>query len=355
MVERAGVGSMNEPPAADPKPIAHGGRLNEARRMFPGAPEPFLDLSTGINPLAYPLPIFTPDCFTRLPEPEAEASLLSAAAAAYGANDPSLLAAAPGTQILIDLLPRLWPADRVAVLGPTYAEHAHAWTKVGASVATVADIAKLEGARVAVVCNPNNPDGRRIAPNRLLALADRLHAAGGLVVVDEAFADLEDDGLSLAWALPHPAVIVLRSFGKTYGLAGVRLGFALAAPARAMRIRDALGPWAVSGPAIAVGCTALSDRSWLDATKARLERDRSRLDALLSLAALRVIGGTLLFRLGESPSAAAIFQHLGRAGILVRRFAARPAWLRVGLPGAPEAWQRLEAALTSSRTPPPLH
>src|ERR1700733_14466115 len=163
MVEHAGVGSMNEAPAADPKPIAHGGRLNEARRMFPGAPEPFLDLSTGINPVPYPLPNFVPDCFTRLPEPEAETALLSAAAAAYGAIDPSLLAAAPGTQILIDLLPRLWPAETVAVLGPTYAEHAHAWSKIGANVATVADIAALEDASVAVVCNPNNPDGRRIA------------------------------------------------------------------------------------------------------------------------------------------------------------------------------------------------
>jgi cobalamin biosynthetic protein CobC len=345
---------MNEPPAADPKPIAHGGRLNEARRMFPGAPEPFLDLSTGINPVPYPLPTFAPDCFTRLPEPEAEAALLSAAAAAYSAIDPSLLAAAPGTQILIDLLPRLWPAVSVAVLGPTYAEHAHAWSKIGASITTVTDIAELEGARVAVVCNPNNPDGRRIAPERLLALAERLQAGGGLLVVDEAFADLEDNGLSLAGALPHPAVIVLRSFGKTYGLAGVRLGFALTAEARAARIRDALGPWAVSGPAIAVGCAALADRNWLETTRARLERDRSRLDALLSLAGLHVIGGTLLFRLGESPSAAAIFQHLGHAGILVRRFDAQPAWLRVGLPGSPEAWQRLEAAITSSRTPPPL-
>ncbi len=322
--------------------------------MFPGAPDPFLDLSTGINPVPYPLPSFAPDCFTRLPEPEAEAALLSAAAAAYGAMDPSLLAAAPGTQILIDLLPRLWPADRVAVLGPTYAEHAYAWSKIGAGVTTVADIAELESASVAVVCNPNNPDGRRIAPDRLLSLAGRLHAGGGLLVVDEAFADLEDDGLSVAGILPHPAIIVLRSFGKTYGLAGVRLGFALAAPERAMRIRDALGPWAVSGPAIAVGCAALADRNWLEATKARLDRDRSRLDALLSLAGLHVIGGTLLFRLGESPSATAIFQHLGRAGILVRRFAAQPGWLRVGLPGSPEAWQRLEAAITSSRTPLPL-
>jgi cobalamin biosynthesis protein CobC len=344
---------MDEPPAADPKPIAHGGRLNEARRMFPGAPEPFLDLSTGINPVPYPLPTFTLDCFTRLPEPEAEAALLSAAAAAYGVIDPSMLAAAPGTQILIDLLPRLWPAERVAVLGPTYAEHAYAWGKIGASVTTVADFGALEGVSVAVVCNPNNPNGRRIATDRLLALAERQHAGGGLLVVDEAFADLEDDGLSLAGALPHPAIIVLRSFGKTYGLAGVRLGFALAAPDRVMRIRDALGPWAVSGPAIAVGCVALADRGWLEATKARLERDRSRLDAMLALAGLHVIGGTHLFRLGESPSAAAVFQRLGHAGILVRRFAAQPAWLRVGLPGTPDAWQRLEAAITSSRTPPP--
>jgi len=360
------VGSMTELPAVSMGGIAHGGRLNQARRLFPNAPEPFLDLSTGINPLAYPLPDLDPECFTRLPEPESEAALLAAAAAAYGAADASLIAAAPGTQILIDLIPLLWPASGVVVLGPTYAEYAQAWRNVGAGVTGVSaigvsgtavrvsgvtDFADLETAArrengiVVVLCNPNNPDGRRIEPARLLALADRLAAGGGLLLVDEAFADLEDDGLSLVPSVPHPAVIVLRSFGKTYGLAGVRLGFAIAAPDRARRITAALGPWAVSGPAIAIARAALADRGWRAATRRRLESETVTLDAMLSRAGLRVIGGTALFRLGEGPEAASIFQRLGRAGIAVRRFAEQPNWLRFGFPGSPEAWRRLDAAL----------
>jgi histidinol-phosphate/aromatic aminotransferase/cobyric acid decarboxylase-like protein len=410
------VGSMTDLPAVSMGGIAHGGRLNQARRLFPNAPEPFLDLSTGINPLAYPLPDLSPECFTRLPEPEAEAALLAAAATAYGAADASLIAAAPGTQILIDLIPLLWPASGVVVLGPTYAEYAQAWRNVGAGVIGanltgvgvtgvsaigasvsgagvavasmsggrvtggrvtgvgvavasvtgvsaispsgtgvrvigVTDFADLETAArresgiVVVLCNPNNPDGRRIEPARLLELADRLAAGGGLLLVDEAFADLEDDGLSLVPSLPHPAVIVLRSFGKTYGLAGVRLGFAIAAPDRARRISSALGPWAVSGPAIAIARAALADRGWLAATRRRLDRETVTLDAMLSRAGLRVIGGTALFRLSEGPKAASIFQRLGRAGIAVRRFAEQPNWLRFGVPGSPEAWRRLDAAL----------
>jgi cobalamin biosynthesis protein CobC len=337
-------------PVVRPDRIAHGGRLNQARTLFPNAPEPFLDLSTGINPLAYPLPQLAAECFTRLPEPEAEAALLTAAAAAYGAADPSLIAAAPGTQILIDLIPRLWPSAAVSVLGPTYAEHAQSWRKIGALVTTISDPAALEAVAqqrgaVIVLCNPNNPDGQRITPSRLLALANRLAAGEGLLLVDEAFADLEDDSLSLVRSLPHPAVIVLRSFGKTFGLAGVRLGFALATPDRAQQISQALGPWAVSGPAIAIGRAALGNRAWLETTRRRLDQETVMLDAMLTRAGFRVIGGTALFRLGECSHAATIFQRLGQAGILVRRFAEQPNWLRFGLPGPPEAWRRLDAAL----------
>ncbi len=343
-----GLASTSAAAAADGG-LPHGGRLGEARALFPGAPEPFLDLSTGINPVAYPVTALPPNCFTRLPEPDDEAALRRAAAAAYGAASPALVAAAPGTQLLIDLLPRLFPAASAAVLGPTYAEHAHAWDKSGAKVATAAAFAALDAAQTAVVCNPNNPDGRRIAPADLLALADRRAAQGGMLVVDEAFADLEGEGLSVVPALPHPGLIVLRSFGKTYGLAGLRLGFALASPDRAAAIRAALGPWAVSGPALAIGRAALADRDWRAATQARLTREAATLDSLLTAAGLRAAGGTRLFRLAESEEAAALFVHLGRAGILVRRFAGQPAWLRFGLPGQPDAWERLRAALAMFR------
>lgn len=330
--------------------MAHGGRLSEARRLFPDAPEPWLDLSTGINPRPYPLPPLAPECFARLPEPEAVEALQSVAASAYGAAQPAMVVAAPGTQILIDLLPRLWPARLVAVLEPTYAEHARAWSRTGASVEKVAAFDALPGAAaVAALCNPNNPDGRRVASDRMLALADTMAARGGLLVVDEAFADVEPGGLSLTNALPHPAIIILRSIGKTYGLAGLRLGFALAAPERAALIRDALGPWAVSGPAIAIGQAALSDRTWLAATSEHLARDARALDACLSDSGLCVLGGTRLFRLVGAHNAQAIFSKLGCAGILVRRFADQTTWLRFGQPGSAAHMERLTMALRGER------
>lgn len=310
-----------------------------------------MDLSTGINRVPYPLPDLAAEVFTRLPEPEALEALQEAAAIAYGAA-PAMVAAAPGTQALISLLPRLLPQRRVAVLGPTYAEHAAAWRAAGSHVAEVARFEDLDGAAsCAVLCNPNNPDGRRVPLSALSALADRLAGRGGLLVVDEAFADFEG-GTSAVPALPHPALVVLRSFGKAYGLAGLRLGFALSDARTAALIRAALGPWAVSGPAITVGRQALLDRAWAAAAAARLAREATDLDRCLAVAGLHVLGGTRLFRLAEGAHAAALFQQLGTAGILVRRFAAHPHWLRFGIPGQPAEWDRLRAALRQGGAQP---
>ena len=322
------------------QPIAHGGGLLAARRRFAGAPEPWLDLSTGINPLAYPvrLPI---EALTRLPEAESVAGMEAVAAGAYGVADPAMVAAAPGTQSLIHLLPRLLPGRSVAVLGPTYAEHQAAWALTG-RVRMVGDLGAVGDAQVVAVVRPNNPDGARADAAVLLALADRLAARDGLLVVDEAFADLED--CSLAAALPRPGLMLLRSFGKAYGLAGVRLGFLLAEPELAARVREALGPWAVSGPALWAGQAALADSAWRVAAGARLARDTVRLDQMLERAGYRVLGGTRLFRLAAVADAAGAFERLGQAGILVRRFAEHPDWLRFGLPPE-QGWSRLEAAL----------
>jgi cobalamin biosynthetic protein CobC len=329
---------------AETATLAHGGRLGEARRLFPSAPEPFLDLSTGINPIAYPIPPLDDEVWQRLPEPETLDALQRAAALAYGVKDPAMVVAAPGTQLLISLLPHLLGHRSATILEPTYGEHLAAWRNAGADARAVTRFDDLDPHGAAVVCNPNNPDGRRLPPETLLGLADRLAARDGILVVDEAFADF-DPALSMAPALPHPALLVLRSFGKAYGLAGLRLGFALTAPDRAHRLRTALGPWAVSGPAACIGMTALADTEWRDQASARLMVTAERLDTLLQSAGLRVLGGTLLFRLTESADAAPLFDRLGHAGILVRRFEAHPTWLRLGLPADQPAWNRLENAL----------
>ncbi len=323
----------------------HGGNVAAARSAFPDAPQPWIDLSTGINGRPYPIGALEAASFERLPEPGAVVALETAAACAYGA-DPACVIAAPGTQALIQWLQWLFPARRVGVLGFSYAEHARVWGRAGAVVEVVEEAAALAGFDVAVVVNPNNPDGRLVAPDRLADLADRV----GLLVVDEAFVDVMPDGSSLVPKLPSARTIILRSFGKTYGLAGLRLGFAVASPDLAPAIRDALGPWAVAGPALAVGCRALDDSGWLKDTIVHLKVEAARLDALLANAGARIVGGTPLFRLAQVRDGKQWFEHLGCAGILVRPFAERPEWLRFGIPAQDRQWERLSAALIQAGT-----
>ena len=327
--------------------IWHGGDIGTARALFPDAPEPWIDLSTGINPYSYPLPDIPASAWRRLPGRVEEAALLDAARRAYRVPETAGIVAAPGTQILIELLPLLVPGKgRVAVVGPTYGEHARAWRKAGHAVEEVADLAAAGGADVVVLVSPNNPDGRTVAPARLATLGRDLAAHDRLLVVDEAFADFAG-GTSLVPFLP-PATVILRSFGKTYGLAGLRLGFAIAEPALAHALADRLGPWAVAGPALQIGTCALGDTVWLSAAARARAVDAARLDVLLARVG-RVAGGTDLFRLLETDEAAALFGRLGRAGIYVRRFQDQPDRLRFGLPGSEAAWTRLEAALPINR------
>ncbi len=336
------------PLSDEDEPLRHGGDLGAARRLFPGAPEPFIDLSTGINPNPYPVPRFSAELFARLPDPSAVGELAAAAARAYGAPS-ALVVPAPGTQILLPLVAGLVRAGRAAVLAPGYCEHARAAAFAGHSVKAVRGVDDCGDATLVIVTNPNNPDGRLLAQTDLLALAEDLRRRGGTLVADEAFMDVGPPGASLATEVVCGNVVVLRSFGKFFGLAGLRLGFAIAAPAMASRLRAALGPWAVSGPALVVGAAAIADTAWIERTRKRLEKAAQRLDKILSGSGLDVIGGTTLFRLVQTPAAGALFQHLGRAGIWVRAFPDNASWLRFGLPATKRDWQRLDDAVASFR------
>lgn len=324
--------------------VLHGGDLDAVRRQFPDAPEPWIDLSTGINPNAYPLPELPASAWSGLPQTSREQAQRRVAARRYGAASPEMVVAAPGTQALIQIVPRLTAPTRVAVLGPTYGEHAVAWQREGHDVADVDDLAAAGSAAVVIVVNPDNPTGRIVEAVALRELAAVLGGRGGLLIVDEAFADVMPGGLSIVPELPS-STIVLRSFGKTYGLAGVRLGFAVAHEDIASRLRALLGPWAVSGPALEIGIAALGDDVWLDAARRRLEAGSRRLDTLLESSGFDIVGGTPLFRLADHARAGQIADTLGQHGIHVRRFAEQPTWLRFGLPGAEAEWQRLETAL----------
>jgi cobalamin biosynthesis protein CobC len=322
---------------------SHGGNLAEARRLFPQASEPWLDLSAAANPHAYPIDL-SAEVFTRLPEEKDVRRLEAAAANFYGA-EASCVVAAPGTQALIQWLPQLIAVGRARILGFTYSEHARSWGRAGADVRTCAKLEDLADADVAVVVNPNNPDGRLVAAADLRDLAAHLATRGGFLIVDEAFIDFLPRDASLVSQTPPAGAIVLRSFGKPFGLPGLRLGFAIAPPDFSKNLRRAQGPWPVSSAAIVIGCKVFADSAWLAAARVRLAADAAKLDACVAAAGFKLVGGTPLFRLAQHSDAAAIFDQLGRGGIWVRRFAERPEWLRFSIPRDDAQVIRLAAAL----------
>jgi cobalamin biosynthetic protein CobC len=317
--------------------------LNAARRF--GIPaERWLDLSTGINPLGWPVPASPAECWRRLPE--ADDGLIETAGRYYGSG--SLLPVA-GSQAALQALPLLRRPCRVGVLAPGYGEHARAWERCGHAVArlSVAGIdAALDGLDVLVVINPNNPTGEVFAPATLSEWQHRLAARDGWLVVDEAFMDATPE-LSLAPRAGTRGLVVLRSLGKFFGLAGARVGFVLAWQELLSRLEDRLGPWAVSGPARWVAARALADFGWQEEARKRLRRDAGRLGRLLGGHGLLPAGGTALFQWVPTGEASAVHQSLARRGILVRRFDA-PSSLRFGLPGEEAEWRRLEEAVSDT-------
>ena len=325
--------------------IAHGGGIAAAAARFGGRPEDWLDLSTGINPNPVALPPVDAAAWHRLPDRQRQDEARAAAARYYG-TEKALPLPVPGTQSVIQLLPRLAAAGRrAAVLSPTYGEYARVLGNAGVPVDCAGSLDAVTDAHgLVVVVNPNNPDGRLFPRDALLALHARVSAAGGLLVVDEAFGDMRPEGCIAPLAGDDmPGLLVFRSFGKFFGLAGLRLGFVVGETAVLERIEDGLGPWAVSGPALTVATRLMaSDTS---AIRRDIEQRKAALDAVLAGAGLAVAGGTGLFSLVDHAKAAAIHEGLCRHHILVRPFDYNPRWLRFGLAPDAAADARLAAAL----------
>lgn len=324
--------------------LEHGGRLKAAALRYGIAEADWLDLSTGIAPWPFAVPLPDMRSWARLPE--ADDGLEAAACAYYGVER---VLPVPGTQAAIQLLPRLRSRSRVGVLTPCYAEHAHAWRQAGHEVIELDDSQverALPGLDVLVVVNPNNPSGRLLSAERLLDWRVRLRQRGGWLVVDEAFMDVTPE-YSVAPSADDD-LIVLRSFGKFFGLAGARLGFVLAGALRVAQLAGQLGPWAVSGPSRAVGQACLRDRGGQIDQRQRLQATGVRLATLLSEQGWAPHGGCALFQYRIDPRAAALQEFLARCGILVRLFA-EPRALRFGLPAREQDWLRLAQALADFR------
>lgn len=324
----------------------HGGRLDAARIAFPSAPEPWIDLSTGISPWPYPVPKIAEEEWCRLPSAAALEKLNASARRTYHAPEAAEVVALPGVDLGLSLLPWLFRMSRrVAILGPTYSGHATAWAAAGHTVSEVTSLEEVGRAAIVIVTNPNNPDGRFLAHAELAKALSRLHRKDGLLIIDEAFADADPVHSILPFVNRLDRTVVLRSFGKFYGAAGVRLGFAITSHPLAERLKEALGAWPLSAAAISIGNAALEDDAWASAQRARLREAADKLDAVLTAAGLKVIGGTFLFRLAAADPGRELFQHLAGQGILIRPYRDKPLF-RFGLPKDDEEILRLTNALS---------
>jgi cobalamin biosynthetic protein CobC len=305
----------------------HGGGLDAAARSFGGSRADWMDLSTGINPLPYNVGAIPPNAWTALPDATAQDALIAAARAFWNVPDGAAILAAPGASCLIANMPRLATTGTVSIAGPTYNEHAAAFDVADWHVNGDAPTAT-------VVVNPNNPDGRIWQPKELTT---------PLRIIDESFCDVTPDATHMADATAKGTVI-LKSFGKFWGLAGLRLGFAIGDPELIGALKEMLGPWPVSGPALHVGAAALNDHAWATETRNRLTTDVAKLDTLMTAKGATLVGGTTLFRLYDVGDAAAWQTKLAQSHIWSRIFPYSDRWLRLGLPH-PLDWKRLEDAL----------
>ena len=307
-------------------PRDHGGGLDAAIAQYGGTRTSWLDLSTGINPVPYPMPKLSADAWTALPDEKALHLLLDRARSYWGIPKEAGILAAPGASALIAQLPRLVTPGRVAIPGPTYNEHGAAFRNAGW---TLDD----DGLDAFVAVHPNNPDG---------LLWDEKILQAPLTIIDESFCDVTPDQ-SMIHLAGRKGTVVLKSFGKFWGLAGMRLGFAIGDPDLLAQLSETLGPWAVSGPAIQIGAEALADPQWADDTRARLMIDANRLDSILHGQGAKTVGGTTLFRLYEVQNAKAAQDKLAQSHVWSRVFPYADNWLRLGLPH-PLRWGQLEGA-----------
>ena len=305
----------------------HGGGIDAAIAKYGGARDNWIDLSTGINPEPYPITGTNNRDWATLPDQNAVDALLVAARTFWNIPSGAAIIAAPGLSSLITRLPGVLHGKTVSIPGPTYNEYAAAFSDADWTKAT-------QNADVTIHVHPNNPDGR---------LWDAPFEPNSLTIIDESFCDTTPD-LSHVNLCAEPGTLILKSFGKFWGLAGVRLGFAIGTPDLIEKLARTLGPWPVSGPALAIGTRALTDETWASETRARLEHDAQRLDNLLISRGAEIIGGTPLFRLYQVDNAAAWQSRLAASHIWSRFFPYSDTWLRLGLPAHAD-WSRLETSV----------
>lgn len=355
--------------------LHHGGRLQDVAKRYGIDESNWLDLSTGVSPWHYPVPDIPPSAWNRLPEEED--GLISEADRYYGGHNALPVA---GSQAAIQCLPQVLTSMREGpgrVLLPKvgYKEHERAWQMQGWQIEYYGDNKghtfehsgessydsgdvsvpvydqqptpeQIDRCDVLLIINPNNPAAGLVPVEQLTVWLEALTLKGGYLIVDEAFMDMTPE-YSMN-AIDSRSLIVLRSIGKFFGLAGIRAGFVFAPHRVRSAMQEMLGPWCLSGPARYVSTRALADIEWQKLQSVRLKRESTRLRQLL-LSLGEPIVGTSLFQCVYLPQAPLWFEHLCRHGVLTRLTDEGDA-LRFGLPADEGQWARLTGALQSVLT-----
>ncbi|PVZ67761.1 threonine-phosphate decarboxylase CobD [Pelagibaculum spongiae] len=342
------------------KNLQHGGGLIAAAEKFQIPVTDWLDLSTGVNPDCYPAQNISFEAWNRLPQ--TNDGLEQAAANYYQCQH---LLPVAGSQAAIMALPQLRLANinltvnlssphgfdsqgQIKILLPElgYKEHFKAWFNAGFSIELYQQTPtqqQIDAADVLLVINPNNPAGWCYSTEQLMEWHQQLAQKGGWLIVDEAFIDTAPDQ-SIAAQTGQQGLIVLRSLGKFFGLAGARVGFVLGCPGLLTALESYLGPWSISGPAREVATQALSDQNWQQQNRQKLIALGEQLQQLLQQYFSCEIHGPDLFKTVVINNASELHLALCQQGILTRLTDEQHA-LRFGLPANIEQFDRLANAL----------
>ncbi len=350
---------MNEKTTA----LTHGGDWAGFAAEY-GADAPLLDFSANVSPLGLPAGVASAlagaagDC-ARYPDPLCRA-LSAAIGRAEGVPAGWVLCGNGAADLIWRAALALRPASAL-VTAPAFAEYEAALAAVGCRVERYplreADGFRLDegflkairpGVGLVFLCEPNNPTGLTTPRPLLLEVLACCRAAGAVLAVDECFNDFLDDPAAhtLKGALPGGGLLLFKAFTKLYGMAGVRLGYALCADGVLLeKLRAAGQPWAVSAPAQAAGLAALQETAYVEQVRTLVRAERPRLAAGLRALGCHVVDGEanyLLFRC-KTP----LCEPLRRRGILLRSCAnyhgLNGDWYRAAVRTGPENGRLLAA------------
>ncbi|WP_286235147.1 threonine-phosphate decarboxylase CobD [Thalassotalea sediminis] len=334
--------------------LTHGGQLRKVSEQYHIPVDEWLDLSTGIAPFSYPVPAIPQIIWQQLPQYSPE--LLTAAKQYYHCDN---VLVSNGSQAIISILPTLWQkqnrkSTQVYLPFKGYKEHAQAWGNAGFEVHWYYDelpaLEQLTSNCVLVVINPNNPTGKLFSRGTLTIYQRAVTERQGLFIIDEAFMDVITPNQSMSGYINGNNTLVLKSFGKFFGLAGLRIGFIIANQQWLTLLAEHLGPWQVNGPAQFIAVKAMQDAKWQAQQKEKLSQQRLALKKLLLNYFGDDINGTDLFltvNLNNQSQAMYMYDSLCQQGVYVRLTDDQHS-LRFGIP-KPEDMERLSNSLGQIR------